>query len=137
MFTLPNMSHVTCHVSRVTCHVSRVTCHMSRVTCHLFIFLLFFFLDKVVKLIGGGSVMNGAYPVQFNTAKYIKTFFLSSYVRFVIIFTRTNTHCPEEFSVIINNYANLSLNSQVSTTMQLWRKTQNNYNWHQKAIKIC
>ena len=31
---------------------------MSHVTCP-------FFLDKVVKLIGGGSVINGAYPVQF------------------------------------------------------------------------
>ena len=28
MFTLHNMSHVTCHV-RVTCHVSHVRCHMS------------------------------------------------------------------------------------------------------------
>ena len=37
-----------CHVSHVTtCHVSRVTCHVSQVI---------FFLDKVVKLIGGGSV---------------------------------------------------------------------------------
>ena len=40
--------------------MSRVTCHMSHVTCHFF-----FFLDKVVELIGGGSVINGAYPVQF------------------------------------------------------------------------
>ena len=45
-----------------TCHVSRVTCHVSHVTCHM----LFFLVgggDKVVKLIGGGSVINGAYPV--------------------------------------------------------------------------
>ena len=47
MFTPHNMLHVTCHVSRVTCHVSRVTCHVPHVT------------DKVVKLIGGGSVING------------------------------------------------------------------------------
>ena len=39
--------------------MSRVTCHVSRVTCH-------FFSDKVVKLIGGGSVINGAYPAQLN-----------------------------------------------------------------------
>ena len=36
MFTPPNMSHVTYHVSRVMCHVSRVTCHMS----HIYIFFL-------------------------------------------------------------------------------------------------
>ena len=34
------------------------TCHVSFVTCHLF----FFFSDKVVELIGGGSVINGATP---------------------------------------------------------------------------
>ena len=67
MFTPPNMSHVMCHVKcQVTCHVTchvtcQVTCHMSHVTCHMSFF--FFFLDKVVKLIGGGSVINGAYPV--------------------------------------------------------------------------
>ena len=61
MFTPPNMSRVTCHLSRVKCHVSHVTCHMLHVTCHIF-----FFFYKVVKLIGGGSVINGAYPVQFS-----------------------------------------------------------------------
>ena len=44
-------------VSGVTCHVSCVTCHMSHVTCHFF-----FLLDKVLELIGGGSVINGATP---------------------------------------------------------------------------
>jgi hypothetical protein len=48
-------SHVTCHVSHVTCHVTRDTCHMSLIFSS--------FLDKVVKLTGGGSVINGAYPV--------------------------------------------------------------------------
>ena len=55
-----HMLHVTCHMSCVMCHMSRVTCYMSHVTCHFFLLL---FLDKVVKLIGGGSVINGAYPV--------------------------------------------------------------------------
>ena len=45
----------------VTCHVSHVTCHVSRVTCHNFFSPSY----KVVKLISGGSVINGAYPVQF------------------------------------------------------------------------
>ena len=40
------------------CHVSHaVTCHVSHVT--------FLFSDKVVKLIGVGSLINGAYPVWF------------------------------------------------------------------------
>ena len=78
------VSRVTCHMSRVTCqmsltkwwslschkshvsvmcHKSRATCHMSRVTCQMFFFV--FLLFKVVKLIGGGSVINGAYPFYF------------------------------------------------------------------------
>ena len=48
MFTAPKC--VTCHASHVTCHVSHVT---------------FFFLDKVVKLIGGGSVSTGPTPSSF------------------------------------------------------------------------
>ena len=54
-----HMSYVTCHMSCFMCHVSHVTCHMSCVMCH-------FFPVKVVKLIGGGSVINGAYFVQFS-----------------------------------------------------------------------
>ena len=53
-----HISCVMCQISRVRCHMSCVTCHMSCVTCHLF-----FFPDKVVKLISGGSVINGAYHV--------------------------------------------------------------------------
>ena len=62
-------------MSCVTCHVSHITCHVSHVTCH--ILFLFYFLDKVVKLIGGGSFINGAYPVLFfscSNAKRLKTF---------------------------------------------------------------
>ena len=47
------MSGVRCHVSHVRCHVSGVTCHM------------YFFFYKLVGLVGGGSVINGSYPVQF------------------------------------------------------------------------
>ena len=60
----------TCHMSCVTCPVSRVTCHVSRVMCHMsqfFYFILFFFcFEKVLKIIGGGSVINGAYPIKFS-----------------------------------------------------------------------
>ena len=63
MFGPPNVSHVTCHVSHVTCHVSTVI-------LFFYIFLdkkkknnLHKNLDKVVELVGGGSVINGAYPV--------------------------------------------------------------------------
>ena len=41
--------------------MSPVTCHMSNVI----IFFSFLFY-KVVKLVGGGSVINGAYPVEFS-----------------------------------------------------------------------
>ena len=53
------MSHMLC----VKCHMSRVTTHMSSVTCHIF----FFFTNwcKLFKLIGGASLLKGAYPVYF------------------------------------------------------------------------
>ena len=43
--------------------MSRVTCHMSRVTN---IIIIFFVLEKEVKLVGGGSVINGATPSSFD-----------------------------------------------------------------------
>ena len=49
------MSHVTYHVSRVTCHVSHVIFLSKK-------------KDNVVELVGGGSVINGAYPVLFKKA---------------------------------------------------------------------
>ena len=90
MFTPHQVSCVTCHVSCVMCHMSCVTCHvscvtfhLSPVTCHLSHIILFSFIfllkkkiykypleemDKVVDLVGEGSVINGAYPVQFSSA---------------------------------------------------------------------
>ena len=50
--TTYHMSHVACLVLCVT--MSCVICHMSHI---------FFFFYKVLKLIGGGSLINGAYPV--------------------------------------------------------------------------
>ena len=46
-----------CHMSGVMCHVSDVMCHVSHVA--------FFFWDKNVGLVSGGSVINGAYSVKF------------------------------------------------------------------------
>ena len=57
-----HMSGVTCQVSGVRCQVSHVRCQVSGVTCHIFLLL---FLDIEVELVGGGSVINGAYPVYF------------------------------------------------------------------------
>ena len=45
-----------CQVSHVRYHMSGVTCQVSHVT-------YFYFFYKVVELVGGGSVINGAYPV--------------------------------------------------------------------------
>ena len=55
-------SPVPCHVSCVMCHLSLVTCHLS-----LFFFFSFFFLFfyKLLKLVGGGSDINGAYPIRY------------------------------------------------------------------------
>ena len=61
-----HVSCVMCHVSPVTCHVSPVTCHLSLVRCHLKKkIILQKKLDTVVELVGGASVINGAYPVEF------------------------------------------------------------------------
>ena len=57
-------SPTTCHMAHVICHMSHDTCHMSLVTCPMS-FLNLPFFDKVLELIGGGSVINGAYLVQF------------------------------------------------------------------------
>ena len=61
------------HVSRVTCHGSHacVTCHLSPVTFNTSLFSSSF-LDQVVKLVGGGSVIIKAYPVLLS---YLHTFF--------------------------------------------------------------
>ena len=56
------MSHVTCQISWVTFHLSCVT------SFHLI------FSDKLVELIGGGSVSNGAYPAGLSSFKiHLKT----------------------------------------------------------------
>ena len=59
---------IPCYVSCVMCHVSRVMCHLSHVKIYFFYILYIFFyplkkMDRVVELVGGGSVINGAYPV--------------------------------------------------------------------------
>ena len=56
--------------SNTICHVSHVTCPLSHVNFFFFIFYPLNFFDKVVELVGGGYVINGAYPVQFNNKKY-------------------------------------------------------------------
>ena len=50
-------------MSGVRCQVSGVRCQVSGVRCQV-IFLDFFFY-KLLELVGGGSVINGAYPVYF------------------------------------------------------------------------
>ena len=60
---------VMCHVYHVMSHMSHVMCPISHVTCHM---SCFFFFDKLLKLIGGGFVINGDTPSSFNT-KIVKT----------------------------------------------------------------
>ena len=42
----------------MTCHMSPIACHVSGVQ--------FYFFDNVVELVGGGSVINGAYLIYFS-----------------------------------------------------------------------
>ena len=73
------LQHVTCHVSRVTCHMSHVTlkkngqsgeaywwrvCYQRGLTSLVFLSVL----DKVVLLVGGGSVINGVFLFLKNIA---------------------------------------------------------------------
>ena len=58
-------------LSNVTCHVLNFTCWMSCVTCHFFLLL---FSNKVVKLIGGGSVNKGVTPSSFPMYQILRMF---------------------------------------------------------------
>ena len=52
------------HMPGVMCHLSRVRCQSSSVTCQVSGFIIiFFFFDELGQLVGGGSVINGAYLV--------------------------------------------------------------------------
>ena len=59
----------------VVCHMSCVTCHMSGVTIFkiCYIFFLFFFYNKVVKLVARGFVINGAIPSSLISATMKKS----------------------------------------------------------------
>ena len=46
------------------CHVSHVTCHTSCVTCQVFCLFVCFLKEKIVKLVGGGSVINDSQKDQ-------------------------------------------------------------------------
>ena len=65
------VSGVMCHMSGVLCHISGVICQVSHVMCyvsHVMLIYLYicFSLDKVVELVGGGSVIKRVFP-QGNT----------------------------------------------------------------------
>ena len=61
---------VICQMKCVPCHMSCVSCHVSHVMCHVYIYIFFFsssLLDKVVEVVGGGSVINvpTLYKIKF------------------------------------------------------------------------
>ena len=108
-----------CHVSCVTCHLSRVTCHLSHVTCHLShvkkkkklkkIKLKKItpqkILDKVVEPVGGGSVINGAYPVYFNQlAVAVSTSMTESSNTFCIKWNEFQTNIVNSYSGFRKNF---------------------------------
>ena len=51
-------------MSCVMCCVSHVTCHIAGVNYYIFLFIKKI-IDKIVKLVGGGCVINGATPPSF------------------------------------------------------------------------
>ena len=57
-----NCAPTMCQMSGVRCQVSVVRCQVSGVR-YIYIFFNFFFFDKTVEYVRGGSVINGAYPV--------------------------------------------------------------------------
>ena len=50
------------HMPGVMCHLSRVRCRLSSVKCQVS-GVIFFFIDELGQLVGGGFVINGAYPI--------------------------------------------------------------------------
>ena len=44
--------------------MSHVRGHVSGVRCHIFFFIYIYILDKVLGLVGRGSVINGGLPCQ-------------------------------------------------------------------------
>ena len=132
MFIPHYVSCVLFHTSHVTCYVSRVTCHMSPVTCHnvfflkffikknnIYIYIIFFSLNKlkkVVGLVGGGSVINGAYPVQFFqfSASHISNIFMGKY------YTRYTIKVSQDKCLI----------AIVQTDLETCFKRQRRKNWY-------
>ena len=79
-----------CHVSCVRCHMSHVMCHMS---CVIF---LFCFSVQVVKLVRGGSDINGATPSSFGGTMSTRA---STFLRRISRLNYFPLPCPNHFSL--------------------------------------
>ena len=66
--------------------MSCVKCHMSRVTCHIF----FWGGEKVLKLVGGASVNNGATPSSLSHKYMHNSFLFKSQIKAVSVKTNLN-----------------------------------------------
>ena len=84
------------------CHMSHVMCQVSGVRCQVSHFFIFFFFNKVVELVGGFSVIKGAYPVYFFIFFYLQTsFFIFANIYFglsAIVYTLTRVEVCFSFS---------------------------------------
>ena len=59
-------------LKHVMCQASHVMCQLSHITCHIFVFFCFCSsLDKVIKLVSGGSVINGEVCVHEKIAIFL------------------------------------------------------------------
>ena len=100
-----HVSLVLCHLSPVTCQISHVMCHMSHIMCHMSSFFSFFFLSSylyilkfkhiflllhnMLELVGGGSVINRAYPSSLYSVLRHHDIFNDNNVNRVIQIART------------------------------------------------
>ena len=66
--------------------MSRVSCHMSQVPC------LFFLTDKVVKQVGGGSVISGATLSSFHRTLHLDMLSIFYFLRQHYIFLVKKVH---------------------------------------------
>ena len=121
------------YVSHVTCHLSHVKKKNVKNNFFYFFFYFFFYLKKVgklVKLVGGGSVINGAYPVQFSKTIRFKTLKSNCFWKYVLynrkLFKKRNQHFFESYVQLL---ASVILHLKLLHYMEFTLKRKNKLVW--------
>ena len=103
-------------MSCVTCHMSRVTCHLSHVAYHMSQFFLLISLYKVLELVGGGFVINGAYPVWLIKGQWLGPQLTTVYkVKPTNIFHQLSLLCKDEKIWKISGKPDMVLNMRLGS----------------------